>query len=251
MKSERRHELKTNSLSLMLLDLPGTIKDNLSNILLFIFIILLGVALYYYRSTAQQKAVAVAVEGISVARDGINELQRTPPFDPDFYGRRRQQLSADAATAISQVLTTSHDNHALAEALLAKGDLNWTLANSPEFPGATTRPYLKTDSTPSEYLKEASAAYQEVLAKYPEEKNAVIAAHFGLAAIAENQHNWDAAKSQYDTLLADQSLTAAYHDFAQTRMQELPGLSKPARIGNPTTAPAALPTSAPTTKSLG
>ncbi len=260
MKSERRHELKTNSLSLMLLDLPGTIKDNASNILLFLFIILLGVALYYYRSNSQQKAVAVAVEGISDSREAIttienlpnNMLRQTGRFDPDMYGKARQELSANAASSIAQVLTTARDPHSLAEALVAQGDLNWTLANSPEFPGATTRPYLKTEATPTEYLKKASDAYQDVLAKYPGEKHAVIAAHFGLAAIAENQHNWDAAKSQYDALLSDPTLTSAYHDLAQQRQQELASLSKPARLGNPTTTPVlSIPTSTPTTKPVG
>jgi predicted negative regulator of RcsB-dependent stress response len=80
-----------------------------------------------------------------------------------------------------------------------------------------------------------------VLQNYPGQKFAVAAAHFGLAAVAENRavgggtgapdaSQWDTAKAQYQAVL-DSNAEQAFKDVATMRMGLLPQLSKPVAIG--------------------
>jgi hypothetical protein len=115
--------------------------------------------------------------------------------------------------------------------------LNWILANLPDLPGAATQPALKIARDPAELLKAAEDAYQTVLTKYADQQHAAVAAHFGLAAIAENRGNWDVAKKEYEIIASMKNVPQAYLEQARIRLQKLPELEQPVMIAAPATMP--------------
>ncbi len=101
----------------------------------------------------------------------------------------RNDVESKANVSISNVLNTSSDPKMQAMAYIAKGDLYWQLANLPPVPGATTQPSLQSPVSNEDLLKKSAAAYNEVLngESFKDLAEAKASAHFGLAAIAENQ----------------------------------------------------------------
>jgi hypothetical protein len=157
---------------------------------------------------------------------------------PQELASRRRSLFSEAGQAIDQVSELADTPTLQSEGLIAKGDLNWTLANLPELPGASTQPNLQVTRDPKDLIKAAEDAYQTVLSKYSDQQAAAIAARFGLAAIAENRGDWDAAKKQYETVASTANVPQAYLEQARIRLQKLPELQQPVKIEMPTTMPA-------------
>ena len=91
-------------------------------------------------------------------------------------------------------------------------------------------------------LQQAETAYQSVLDRFADQSQAVTAAHFGLAAIAENRGKWDAAKQHYDAILNGDAIDG-YKEVARRRERALAQL----QTGN-WVAIAESPTSSPTTQ---
>jgi hypothetical protein len=143
----------------------------------------------------------------------------------------------DASNAIAEAMRLSDDRKIQAEALIAKGDLNWTLANQPTLQGASTQPSLQLGKDPKELTNLAADAYQTVLSNYADLKYAAIAARFGLAAIAENRGEFDAAKSQYEKIKSENPDSGAFIDQADARLRALEIIRQPVILAAPTTVP--------------
>jgi len=73
-----------------------------------------------------------------------------------------------------------------------------------------------------------------------------VTARFGLAAVAENRGQWDAAKTIYDTVAADPAAMASIKSLAIVRAAQVDQLRRPLYV-SPTTAPSTVPTTVPTT----
>jgi hypothetical protein len=101
----------------------------------------------------------------------------------------------------------------------------------------------------NEYLALATAAYQEVLSKYPDRPMSDIAAHFGLAAIAENGQKWDEAAEHYKAILDNPESSPAIKQFAAQRREQLATLKQPALLVKAPTTPLILTTQPATTQS--
>jgi hypothetical protein len=91
-----------------------------------------------------------------------------------------------------------------------------------------------------------------VLKKYPKESLAVVSAHFGLAAIAENKGDWDSAHKQYAQVTELKGIPQAFIDQANARINDLDQLKQPVVLGHPATLPttreaAATPSTKPAT----
>jgi hypothetical protein len=122
----------------------------------------------------------------------------------------------------------------VAQALVAEADLNWALANYPEFGAnspATTRPAYKLRKDRAEYLKDAAELYKQVIERYGDQTLPVVTARFGLAAIAEQNRNWEDARAQYEqvTKLSDEAKT--FKQLAEARIKRLGEISQPVLIG--------------------
>ena len=65
----------------------------------------------------------------------------------------------------------------------------------------------------------------------------MLAANFGLAAIAEDNHNWDEATKIYNQIKSS-SVEQMYKDLADARLKLLPEIEQPVLVGSLTTKPA-------------
>jgi tetratricopeptide (TPR) repeat protein len=175
---------------------------------------------------------------------------------PEKIAADRSQLIEDANRGIESIASSgsSADSTLQANALLTKGDLNWTLANLPSITGAATQPALQLPSSTEQYLKQAEDAYQQVIKSFPDQKNAALKAQFALAAIAENRHDWDGAIKIYEQIKQAGDVDQMYKDLADARIKLIPEIKQPVLIGALTEKPADLaplvmaPSSQPATK---
>jgi hypothetical protein len=254
MKAERRHVLKSNSLIWHLQGLPETIKKYQSQIALVMVLIALVIVMVRYRINIAQERLFAAQQSLGVAADDLRRLKNmafNPEADGVQYMKAREEYYSDGLQQADEAFQKAPDSQEAmkAEALLDKGDLNFEMANTPELPGAATQPALGLPEPEDSLLSNASDAYTQILQNYSTQKFAVMAAHFGLAAVAENRavagggsnaSQWDAAKAQYQAVL-DSDAEAGFKTIATLRMGLIPQLSKPAAIGlTATTKPVAL-----------
>jgi len=163
--------------------------------------------------------------------DGRNCLNRDVMRENGF------QYYPIGRPAIENALRLSDERRIQAEAMLTRGDLNWTAASLPPVQGAATQPSLQM-KPPKEYLATAAESYQAVTNSYPEITHADIAARFGLAAIHEQRGEWDQAKQIYSKISADSSKLGAYKELADARLKAVDLLRHPVIMGKPATEPA-------------
>jgi len=244
MKAQRRHELKTNTLAEAVVHLPNTGKRNAATAITIILAGLLIGLLIRYRLTAAQERADRALDNLAGARDDINEIkQRTlQSVDPSIP----QELFREALTRLDAVETDigGGNSKVAAEALVARGDAAWYMK---EFDASTTQP--STGETPSDLLTMAESAYQKVIKTYPDEHFSTSAAHLGLAAIAEDRHDWAEARKQYQAVADDANAGDTMQTIAKSMMKSVDDLEHPPVIAPATQAsiPAIMGPVAPST----
>jgi tetratricopeptide (TPR) repeat protein len=249
MKAERRHELQDNTLARKLQNLPVALQFYADKILLGIVIILAIIVLVRWRINAGRERARAAADALASARTSILALSRIPPIGPaQQLADYRNQLRNDAETALRTISAdaAADDTRLRSEALLAKADLLWTLANLPDIPGAATQPVLRLTESRDDLLKQAEETYQQILKNYPAQPRMKASALFGLAAIAEDRRNFDLAAEQYNQVKQSDA-EEMYKQLADARLRILPDLRQPLVFGSLTTRPAELSPPAPTT----
>lgn len=238
MKAERRHELQTNSLAHALANAPEFFRVHGSKVLLVVILGLLAAILLYNRSKRNQEQLQVGWTNITQARAFISNLGQLPrqPLPPTEQLNARKQMIEGASNALLAI--TDVDNRQIAAAAyLTRGDLYWTAANLPELPEATTRPTLKMDVPASEYLTRAQEAWQKVVNNFADQPQIVTNAKFGLAAIAENNSQWDVAAKLFQDIKADPKTIATFVNLADAQLQRLEMIRTPLYMA-PATQPA-------------
>ncbi len=250
MKSQRRRELKANSLIWTLQGLPQTIKKYQSQVALGVVLVALAIMLIQYRYRTAQQRLEDATNSLGNAADDLQTLQREfldLDHDPRLFMKVREETYLEGLQQADVVLQKAPDSQVQmrAQALLDKGDLNFEMANFPDLPGAATQPSLSPAESRQTLLANASDAYLQALHSYDSQKPVAAAAHFGLAAVAEDRaadgdpSQWDAAKAQYQAVIdgdADQPIKA----LAKQRLDLLAQLRVPTTLDLPaTTRPAA------------
>lgn len=254
MKSERRHELHTNSLAQALSHAPEFLREHGSKVLLGIIIVLLIAILVHQRTRRSREELDSGWANITAARIAIGRLGMLPAQvkSPTDLVNLRRQVVESASSALTAVVGSDNPQLAAA-AYLLRGDLNWTLANLPELPEAATQPSLKLEGSSQEYLGRADEAYQKVIRVYADQTLSVSNARFGLAAIAENKRDWAAARTTYEAIKNDPKTIPSYKTLADLKIAALGVIESPVYIAPtsqpaPAPAPAAAPTTAPAVK---
>jgi tetratricopeptide (TPR) repeat protein len=237
MKAERRHELKRNSLTQGLGSIPETLKQYQSQIALVVVLIALAIVLVQYRWSSAEQRLADAKTSLAIASDDLQRLENMAPqpgTDMSIVMKQREELYSEGLQQADEALQKAPSSQTVlkARALVLKGDLNFNMANFPELPGAATQPTLRPEESDETLLSNAADAYNEVLQNYVGEKFAVTAAHFGLAAVAENRGEWDAAKAQYQAVL-DGDAETGYKDIATMRVGMLAQLRQKVAVDLP------------------
>jgi len=97
---------------------------------------------------------------------------------------------------------------------------------------AATQPTLSSGKTPDQVMEQAEKQYKDVLAQAGAIPSTLTArARFGLAAIAENRHDFDGAKAHYEAIQKDSSLGPALTEQARYRLNMLKEVQKERVIG--------------------
>jgi hypothetical protein len=271
MDSSRRHELEQNSLYQALSRLPAFAADYGAYILLGIAIV---VAVYFYFSTRttaalrEREAEAIGIYSMGTTIENARGYRETvarfgSAVTPDEIVRELANLSADFE-GYALLPATSERPGIRARALRLRGDFNWTLAGfevllparapSAATQSAATAPASLSVVDAEPYLAAAESAYQEVVSRFPQETSDVLVALFGMAAVAEQRGEFEAAGQHYDAILSRAEITDGVKALARQRKNLLdllalnPRLAKPRPATLPTTLPATGPATLPTTQ---
>jgi hypothetical protein len=246
MKSERRHDLKTNTLSQQLEGLPDYWREYGNKVLLAVILgLLVFMAVRYYRDkkARDKQEVQTAQETVHSNMSQLDQLQMMEASGAPVTADVRQKVTGTINEAISTILATSKDPKVLARAYLSQGDLDWKLANMPDPVGATTRPDMKIQNREG-LLGGAAEYYAKVLdPPYNAEPLSVFAAHLGLAAVAENRGKWDEARNQYRAIVDTANSPRSFKDIAAKRLVDMTEYQKAALLNPPepvTTMPSIL-----------
>jgi hypothetical protein len=255
MKSERRHELKENTLARKLIDIPALGKKYGSRVALGIILICLVIVWIRYRMNRSEELLSAAQRSLADATLDIQRLKNlgyARRGDEMNVAQQRQVWYADALSRADEAIKDAGDQYPQikAQALLDKGDANFNLANLPDLYGAATQPSLQVQPDRTELLSEGEDAYKQILVDVGQEHFQAMAAHFGLAAIAENRAlaegkdsaNWDEARLQYQAVMDDDTASQPFKQYAQYRQDLLPQLKQTPLIGLvPGTQPSSMP----------
>src|SRR5438034_4188119 len=137
MKAERRHELQENSLARFIDNLPVMLRLYADRILLAVVLVLLVVVLIRWRMNQTEARATQTANDLAEAKASVTRLQRMPMIGPaDQLVATRNRAIDEVNAAIDSIANnaSSTDRTLQAQALVTKGDLNWTLANSPPIP---------------------------------------------------------------------------------------------------------------------
>ncbi|MCS7033340.1 MAG: hypothetical protein NZ561_05000 [Phycisphaerae bacterium] len=231
MKAERRHELQENSLAHILSNLPLYLSVYGGRILLILTLIVLAIVLVRYRSHSKAHRAELTRVSLASAREAINQLSQLGGGlgAASEIANRRALLFSQANEQLDQSLSNAENATLRAEAMVARGDLYWTLANLPDLPGAATQPALALPRSRPDLLESARLEYEAVLSQYPKEQSARATALLGLAAVAENRGEFDTAAQRYEQVV-NSDLPRIYKSMAQQRLSILPMIRTPRRL---------------------
>ena len=232
MKSEHRHELKTNDLSKALMTFPDYARVYGGRVAVGLVIVVLAVILITQRVSRSRADAVRYRDDIAFARSVVDRLnnvgvtlQGNTTVDPTH------PMVGDAVRRLRDVRENASDKPVLAQALLAQGDLAWARANFPDMSAAATQPIPKPEKSRDEFLADAKNAYQQVVSTYPDQTVPAVSAHFGLAALAENAENWDEARKQYEAAKNTAGNIDSYKRLADMKLKALDDIRQPVLIG--------------------
>jgi hypothetical protein len=250
MKAERRHELKTNALARWIEEFPAFVKQHANRLMLGLILILLVILALQYRARVNAESMATAEKDLAEARLDVDQLrsgQLSVATTQDAAGRRTT-LTDLADKALSDVLLSMQGDPSMqSRAQLTRGDLYLTLSMFPDLPGADTQPALALPRSREEYRKLAEEAYQKVLDIPEAQALSRNSARLGLAALAENGGDWQAARKWYNEVVNDSEAGPALQTYALERLQNDFTTTQPVLLAGdqppapPTTEPATNP----------
>ena len=223
MKAQRRHELKTNQLAKSLETFPEKLARHANKIIFAALAIVLILLLIRYRINSTEARHEQAESQLADVQTELASLQASPPDQAREYRLESQVL--DKLDSIDGVDSDMPD--VAARALVARGDANLALAMG-AYSGIEPPDHPET---PEEYLTGAQDAYSEVIEKYADQELPAITARFGLATIAEDRHQWDEARSEYQAIVKQPDVGEVFKNYAQAKLDQLKSISQPVYEG--------------------
>lgn len=238
------HALHESALGRLLLKAGDLFRDYGNWILVGLIAVAVLIWAYRLRQRSAAEADLAARQGITALNDTVaaadNLRVLAPSSTADQLATRVTALNQQLADMAAITRDTSPPLEA--HALRLQGDYYWTLATIPT-PLPATRPageYPELQAK-EDLLASAAAAYETVISDYENQQADVRAALFGLAAIAEERGEFEAAAARYDELLALNTLPPVQRRVAEQRQRLLSRLSAQSRLAPPSTQPAATP----------
>ena len=240
--SQELHETALGRLMLRL-------KDSAGDYVNWILIALVGAAALAWalrlRSDSNRQMEATARQGLAQLGETVAGARllagAAPLLTADQLAERVSEF--DAQLAETATLTRDADGPVRARAARLQGDYFWALATLPQ-PRPATRPAGEFEAArpADDLLDDAAAAYRSVVAEHADSAVSVRAALFGLAAVAEERGDFEAAGEAYDELLERDDLPPVQERLAEARRSLLPRLSTVSRLAAASSAPPRSPT---------
>jgi len=236
--------MKQATRAVKVMQLPDLRRKWLGRAAIVVAVVAVVALLIRSRITAAENAYKDAAEHLSIAAPMVEAVRNAAPNPAEpmdaKYINFVQSRSEQANSELDKVSSASSDAKLLAQAAVLRGDVNFTMANIPVWTTpttASTQPIPALKLSREEYLKQSSAAYQEIVDKFSDQSLNLICAHFGLAAIAENRSEWPVATNHYQAVLTNENSSPTQKLYAQQRINMLPGFNQPALLVNAETPP--------------
>ena len=208
MKSEHRHELKTNELAEWLGNLPQWTKENLTTIIVISAVIVAAAAFYVWYS---HRKSAVAQEQVEFT-DLLNQLStsKIQVLNAQAQGRDLSFILLQPANNLGNFAQRTNNDRMAALALIKQAEALRTELHY--------RPGTVSTEDFTGQINQAKAAYTEAKTRLMQASSASLmaAAEFGLGLCEEELYNFEKAQQIYKDIVADTDFEGAVA-FAQAK----------------------------------
>lgn len=192
MKSDHRHELKTNELAEWLSHLPEWTKENLSTIIIVCVAIIVGLGIYAWR-----------VYNVNIVQ--VQERAEFTTLINQLAGAKMQIIQGQEQGRDSSFMLLQPAKNLDAFAQSAKNDRMAALALIKR--AEALRAEVHYGNVEEEYftsqINEAKKSYTEALERCPDEPSLASAAKFGLGLCEEEFGNFEQARQMYQEIKAN------------------------------------------------
>jgi hypothetical protein len=206
MKSDHRHELKTNELADWLSHLPEWTKDNLATIIMVCVVIIIGIGIYAWRVynynvvRVRQKAdFTTLISQLEGAKMTILQAQK--------QGRDQSFMLLQPAKSLEAFAQSTSNDRMAALALIKRAEA----LRAEVLYGNVEQSYFNSQTN------EAKNSYAEALKRCPDVPSLAAAAKFGLGLCEEDIGNFDQARQIYQEIADNADLSAAVASVAAKR----------------------------------
>ena len=212
MKSEHRHELKTNELAEWMSNFPTWVKEN-AMVLIPTVAVLAGIGFYYF-FWSQGSARA----------DEQNRADFTDALSRLLQVKNRVATESPGADDMPLLLTVTADNLAIvAASSTSDGMAAFALIKRAD--ALRSAVFFQTRPTPEDLallIEDAQASYRDAQAKAVSHKALLASATYGLGLCAEELRQFDEAARIYRDMIADSNLKGtAAQASAEYRLKTL------------------------------
>ncbi len=187
MKSDHRHELKTNELAEWLSHLPQWTKENLSTIIMVCVVIIAGLGIYSWRV---YNVNVVRVQERAEFTTRINQLAGAKMQILQNQGRDSSFMLLQPAKGLETFAQSTKNDRMAALALIKRAEA----LRAEVLYGNVEEQYFTTQTN------EAKNSYTEALQRCPDEPSLAAAAKFGLGLCEEELGNVEQARQIYQDI---------------------------------------------------
>jgi tetratricopeptide (TPR) repeat protein len=236
MKSEHRHELKTNELAEWLGNLPQWTKENLTTIIVLVAVVVVGVTFFIWRS--YNKNVIQVQEHLEFT-NLLNQLSgiEAQISSAQAEGRDLSFTLIPAADSLGSFAQNTGNSQMAALALIKQAE---ALRAELHY-----RPGVISGQDLTDRINQAKTAYSEALQKSSDNVTLKAAAEFGLGLCEEELNNFEQARKIYQSIVANDDFegtvakAAAKHRLETMADYRQKMVFKPAPVKAPAPAAAA------------
>lgn len=194
MKSEHRHELKTNELAEWLGNLPQWTKENMTTILVIVAVVVAGAAFLFWRNYNKN---VVQVRGHLEFSNLLDQLSagKMQVLNAQGQGQDLSFILLQPANSLGNFAQNTSNNRMAALALIKQAEALRTELHY--------RPGPISEQDLTNQINEAKAAYAGAVEKSSANASLKATAEFGLGLCEEELSNFQEAKKIYKSIVAN------------------------------------------------
>jgi len=238
MKSQRRHDLKQNVLSIELAHIRDFLKRRGNLLAWAALIVALGIFIFVYVRSRHQGQI----EDVRVRFEQLQAQAENPEVKAeDIIAGLKSLADQDSDPRVAALATVTLGDQCFMRSIVGQA----AQAEQKEVGRALPKSQQK------ELLDQAGTYYRKVLQNFPTETDAVARAYVGLAKLAEDRGDFEEAAKEYDSAIALNVTGAAVTaQEGKARLAEIKSAvpmatTMPAEEKKPQTQPATAPAAGP------